>query len=736
MQTRSNAWESSASLFGDTILYNITFETKLTINNTVYTRYTAPVISRGLMQGGLSIGNAVSANCSFSVQTTDTIPKGAQIFIQMRYVNDGTATEWLPAGTFYVSHQSYDPIAQIVTIDGYDALLKGNALYDYGYPWTDNNNHIIMDNNGNALFFAPVTMTHSQAVTAIASLLGVSIDSRTNLQTGDDYVITPDINGTAIRDVLGAIAAANAGNWIITPANKLLLVPVRSRSNPGSPSNAVIVRRILGSMTTTNIQTISGVRIVREDGSERLLGSSSGVVVTYNEVAGAGYNAAFLRSQLVGKEYQAFSFTGAYYDPALEMGDYTDSTTYGVQSIIANETITLGPSPTGNISAPESDDLADEYPYISNAVKNARLQQQYTNKAVSRAMAHTDEAIQMFDNSLTQQEVFDRLTGGGVAGGMTLDSPYNDLGADAVKQLYFSGTYVDRGIISDKSGKNYWILDDGARSGEFVTRKGKVGGFTLEDGALVYSSTGEYARLATDGVSFEHTQDIGAADDGLYGVQLSGRSITFEYDGEEVGEMEVSGASIGDGAIDMALRVDGVLFINMYRQLGDTTGQYNELTLYQQTICNNGLTVIGDMDVTGTKSRVVATDSYAARKLYAYETPAPYFGDIGEGVIADDGKCYVWLDPILAETISTKQYQVFIQRYGSGDCYVSERTAGYFIVTGTPGLAFGWELKAKQRDFDQRRFDRVDITAGQTNRDYGAFAAKHLENLQKARATK
>ena len=154
MQTRSEAWELAASLFGDTVLYNITFDTYLSIGGVHYTRYTAPTITRGLMQGGLSIGNAVSASCSFSVQTTDTIAKGAEVKIWIKYTKDGTDTEWLPAGTFYVSHQTYDPIAQIVTIEAYDALLKGNALYDYGYPWTDNNGTIIQDNNGNAIFLA------------------------------------------------------------------------------------------------------------------------------------------------------------------------------------------------------------------------------------------------------------------------------------------------------------------------------------------------------------------------------------------------------------------------------------------------------------------------------------------------------------------------------------------------------------------------------------------------------
>lgn len=122
------------------------------------------------------------------------------------------------------------------------------------------------------------------------------------------------------------------------------------------------------------------------------------------------------------------------------------------------------------------------------------------------------------------------------------------------------------------------------------------------------------------------------------------------------------------------------------------------------------LTVMGDMRVNGAKPRVVKTNDYADRTLYCYETASPLFGDVGEGTINDDGQCYVFIDPILAETIQTSQYQVFLQKYGDGDCYVSERKTGHFVVTGTPGMQFGWEMKAKQFDLTQKRLDKFDAS--------------------------
>lgn len=141
----------------------------------------------------------------------------------------------------------------------------------------------------------------------------------------------------------------------------------------------------------------------------------------------------------------------------------------------------------------------------------------------------------------------------------------------------------------------------------------------------------------------------------------------------------------------------------------------------------------GSLSVGGTKSRLVTTDQYADRLLYCYETPTPMFGDIGEGVIAEDGLCYVWLDPVFAQTIVTDQYQVFLQRYGEGDCHVTQRRGGCFVVQGTPGLAFGWEVKAKQRDYDQLRLDKKEEKFTVPTQTYGEDAVKHVQEIQKER---
>lgn len=135
----------------------------------------------------------------------------------------------------------------------------------------------------------------------------------------------------------------------------------------------------------------------------------------------------------------------------------------------------------------------------------------------------------------------------------------------------------------------------------------------------------------------------------------------------------------------------------------------------------------------GTKSRLVSTDQYSSRLLYCYETPSPMFGDVGEGQISSDGKCYIYLDPIFAQTISTDQYQVFLQKYGAGECYITERRGAYFVVEGTPNLKFGWEIKAKQSDYDQLRLERNDEPFSVPRQKYGEEALQHINELRRER---
>ena len=202
-------------------------------------------------------------------------------------------------------------------------------------------------------------------------------------------------------------------------------------------------------------------------------------------------------------------------------------------------------------------------------------------------------------------------------------------------------------------------------------------------------------------------------------------SLTGNYSGTEffAGGMK---HTTGNTELTVGVTADG----------GEPFVQVRENYAYDNTICSEGIYINkitsttstnivsinargvytdsdlfaeGDLAVFGKKSRIATTDDYGMRSLYCYETPTPTFGDIGEGQIDDTGKCYIFLDDIFAETIDTKcTYQVFLQTYGKGECYVTERTSSYFIVEGTENLSFGWEVKAVQKEYDTMRLEEYE----------------------------
>lgn len=147
-------------------------------------------------------------------------------------------------------------------------------------------------------------------------------------------------------------------------------------------------------------------------------------------------------------------------------------------------------------------------------------------------------------------------------------------------------------------------------------------------------------------------------------------------------------------------------FIDLY----DSGGDIN----YKKMVMLNP----GMFFCSGTKSRLTDTEDYDKRLLYCYEMPSPMFGDIGEATLDETGKCLIYLDDIFAETIDTEcKYQVFLQKYGKGDCYILNRNSAYFEVEGTPNLKFGWEVKAIQKEYDTLRFERFNVEEYKEKRD-------------------
>lgn len=167
--------------------------------------------SGGLFQS-VGIGNTAAREINLELLPIGTIPRQAKIEVYIRLVLGELVSEWIPKGQFYFSRRHTDPVSRVMTVQGFDAMLKAER------PFVD------ILSGAESFPMAPAT-----AVGLITAAMGVELDGRTVLSDAFPVQYPVDSEGDmTMREVLGRLAVANAGNWTITDAGKLLLVPLNS----------------------------------------------------------------------------------------------------------------------------------------------------------------------------------------------------------------------------------------------------------------------------------------------------------------------------------------------------------------------------------------------------------------------------------------------------------------------------------------------------------------------------
>lgn len=156
-----------------------------------------------------SVGGCVAREIDCTFTPAGTIPRMAEIRVYVRLVlrdlkTDEVlqASEWIPKGVFNIDTRSRDPRGRL-TVHGYDVMLHAEQVF-LGEVETGD-----------------WPRSEVEVVQEIADRLGVSIDSRTVLN--ENYMVTYP-NDYTMREILGYVAAAHAGNWTITDVGELRLV--------------------------------------------------------------------------------------------------------------------------------------------------------------------------------------------------------------------------------------------------------------------------------------------------------------------------------------------------------------------------------------------------------------------------------------------------------------------------------------------------------------------------------
>lgn len=262
-------------------------------------------------------------------------------------------------------------------------------------------------------------------------------------------------------------------------------------------------------------------------------------------------------------------------------------------------------------------------------------------------------------SDMTQLDIFNKLTNNGETQGLYL---YNN-------KVYLNASYIDTGYLAG------WEV--GYRK---LSASGTYGEVTLD------ASAGEIYSETNTGV---YVPGYGT----LYGTRIRGINL---YTGTVHASSVSVDTSVSAGSVSASKKVKAGTHV-------EASGHFYSL--------GTG-TDLADLSVRGTKKRILPTKNYGAQAFYCYEMASPMFGDIGEASISEDGTCLIDIDDIFQESTNVGiEYYVFLQKEGDGDCWVDKKEQTYFIVKGTPGLKFAFEIKARQADYEHMRFADASETA-------------------------
>ena len=305
------------------------------------------------------------------------------------------------------------------------------------------------------------------------------------------------------------------------------------------------------------------------------------------------------------------------------------------------------------------------------------------------------------------------------ANGNTL-ATLNNLGLNLLKGV-IKGSSIQLGGANNTNGTLKVSNSSGNQIGSWDNK-----GITILSGSINTTDGTRSSKLADGRMYFYLGNDVSTMISSFYwGNDTSKEGSVFLTSKQYLGLGHGSASWSSDYIINNGLNPDGYtdrhIFYGSARYLNSISvpnvifgnGTYiSGFSDSNRLNISNGLNVSGNFTVSnGQKSRLVKTKSQGSVSLYAFETPEPYFSDIGSGIITDNNRITVFFDPVFAETVDQEtDYQVFITRTSVFEISFVEKFNGYFIVHGANGASFDWMLTAKQRDYSMTRLECVSET--------------------------
>ena len=436
-------------------------EAKARIGEKDYVQISAPKIERNLMSAPLTVGGCSTGTLSLSILTNDEIKSTSPVVIMGRLTDGKIYSEWLEFGTFYINQRdtSYEGL---VTIDCFDAMLKTNQNYldgsDTSANWPKSMKSVVEEiayrigvgvdprtkiNTGSDYVVPyPSGKTMVQVLGDIGACHGgnwiiteenllrlvplVSAPDETfhvishdyeKVKTNDGHLLIYDeqkIYNRVLPEASGETPKSEVpithyikdeyGNIVVTPEGHYLIWAADGSAD--AVDGIINIPVVCGQITTGDKITVTGVTLNSDSGESYTAGDDSGMMLTVesNPYATQGICDA-LYNAFNGLVYFPYTATKALYDPATELGDQVKIGDM-VHSVMFTSKLDFDLNFRSDISAPNSESLSEEYPYLTE-IKKLKQTTEQLNGAIESASKELSGKV---DDAALQAEI-DRATG-------------------------------------------------------------------------------------------------------------------------------------------------------------------------------------------------------------------------------------------------------------------------------------------------------------------------------------
>lgn len=211
------------------------------------------------------------------------------------------------------------------------------------------------------------------------------------------------------------------------------------------------------------------------------------------------------------------------------------------------------------------------YSDYSDTIKTYNSAARQAKSIIEQAQAQ--DKVDELDDSLTQREVFNRLTNNGATQGIYLSGGL----------LYINATYIETGTISDRLGRNTWNLSTGKLTTNYMTANNINASGTFECGTV-----SNLLRIVSGAVyGYENSTQIGKIDFSAHSYNIDDPSI--KYRGIQItaeGTVRISSPQISTAvssnqsttATICTTKDSSVTYISEIRDNGDGTISWSRKT--------------------------------------------------------------------------------------------------------------------------------------------------------------